>query len=149
MKFLIIGFLYLFVYSNVPAQDAGKKLQTPVRFTNRMIVTKKVSTQDAITYEINMRLDSLANKSKGDVLLISTVKAEIGNVLYSYWKSGRLLGSTVSQAYFIQTGLQTMTQADIQSGRLLVTAGIALVKPAEFQLLQFEQSVKNKKLLVD
>ncbi|QNA46393.1 hypothetical protein [Lacibacter sediminis] len=149
MKLLIMLFFFLFVFSDISAQDTIKKLQTPIRFTNRLIVAKKVSTQDAITYEIDMRLDSLANKSKGDVLLISTVKAEIGNVLYSYWKSGKLLGSTVSQAYFIQTGLQTMTQMDIQNGRLLVTVGIALVKPAEFQLLQFEQTVKNKKLLVD
>jgi phage tail sheath protein FI len=149
MKLLVVLFFFLFVYSGISAQDTIKKLQTPIRFTNRLIVAKKVSTQDAITYEINVRLDSLANKSKGDVLLISTVKTEIGNVLYAYWKSGKLLGSTVSQAYFIQTGLQTMTQMDIQNGRLLVTVGIALVKPAEFQLLQFEQSVKNKKLLAD
>ena len=149
MKLLIMLFIFLFVYSDLSAQNSNKKIQTPTRLTSRLIVTKQMTTKDAITHEIDKRLDSLAIKSKGDILLLSTVRAEIENILYPYWKNGKLLGSTTAQAYLIQTGLQTMTQLDIQNGRLLVTVGIALVKPAEFQLLQFEQSMKNKTLLVD
>ena len=149
MKSIAVIFFLLFVCGDLSAQEINKNQQVTPLFKNRLAVTKKVSVQDAITYQINMRLDSLANKSKGDQLFLSTVRAEIENILYPYWKSGKLLGSGISQAYFIQTGLQTMTQMDIENGRLLVTVGIAVVKPAEFQLLQFEQSVKNKKLLVD
>ena len=149
MKFLITLFLLLFGCSHIAAQDTIKKLQLPVRTANRLIVSKKAGTQDAITYQINLLLDSLTNKSKRDALYLSTVKAEIENILYPYWKNGKLLGSTVAQAYFIQTGLQTMTQLDIQNGRLLVTVGIAPFKPAEFQLLQFERLVRTKKLVAD
>jgi len=149
MKLLIMFFLLSLVSANIFAQDTIKKNQIPVRLANRMVVTKKMTTQDAIAYDIKRLLDSLANKSLGDVLRLSTVKAEIETILYPYWKSGKLAGSTVMQAYFIQTGLQTMTQVDIQQGRLLVKVGIAPIKPAEFNLLQFEQLIQNKKLVID
>jgi phage tail sheath protein FI len=149
MKLLIMFFLLSLVSANIFAQDTIKRNQIPVRLANRMVVTKKMTTQDAIAYDIKRLLDSLANKSLGDVLRLSTVKAEIETILYPYWKSGKLAGSTAMQAYFIQTGLQTMTQVDIQQGRLLVKVGIAPIKPAEFNLLQFEQLIQNKKLVID
>ena len=149
MKSIAVIFFLLFVCRDLSAQDIMRNQQTTHFLKNRLAVTKKVSVQDAITYQINMLLDSLTNKSKGDALYLSTVKAEIENILYPYWKNGKLLGSTVAQAYFIQTGLQTMTQLDIQNGRLLVTVGIAPFKPAEFQLLQFERLVRTKKLVAD
>jgi phage tail sheath protein FI len=41
-------------------------------------------------------------------------------------------------AYFIQTGFQTMTQMDVLNGRILIVVGLAIQKPAEFELLHFE-----------
>lgn len=126
----------------------NKKNQAPTRFAKKLNVPKKMSVQETITYEINKRLDSLANKITGDRLLVSIVRVEIENILYPYWKSGDLLGANIPQAYFMQTGLQTMTQTDVEAGRLIVIVGIAPNKPADFIIIRFEQMLRNKKIVL-
>ena len=148
MKFL--GILFLFFASlGIAAQEKKQRIQTTTYLTNRLNTGIKMSVQEAITYKIKRLLDSLANKTKGNILLTSTVRFEIENILYPYWKSSELLGTHTSQAYFIQTGLQTMTQMDMNSGRLIVMVGLAISKPAEFVFHQYVQIIQNKKLVVD
>lgn len=149
MKLLSPLFFLFFVSSGVCAQDTIKKFQAPSRFTKKLNVPKKMSVQEIITHEINKRLDSLANKSTGDRLLVSTVRVEIENILYPYWKSGDLKGANISQAYYIQAGLQTMTQRDVEAGRLILLVGIAPNRPAEFISIRFEQLLRNKKIVLN
>jgi len=52
------------------------------------------------------------------------------------WRDGALEGTTAAQAYFVKVDRTTMTQADIDSGRLVVLVGIAPVKPAEFVIIR-------------
>ncbi|HYH66742.1 MAG TPA: phage tail sheath C-terminal domain-containing protein [Urbifossiella sp.] len=52
------------------------------------------------------------------------------------WRDGALEGTTATQAYFVKVDRTTMTQADIDSGRLVVLIGIAPVKPAEFVIIR-------------
>ncbi len=42
-------------------------------------------------------------------------------------------------AYFARCGRDTMTQDDIDSGRLNLTAGFAPLKPAEFMIIQIRK----------
>jgi hypothetical protein len=151
MKLKLLVLILFFSLNSIDgsAQDTVKKFQTPARFTKRLTVKKTVSPHESIAAAIRLRLDSLANFRKGTVLRTSTVRTEIESILYPYWAGQTLLGSNRSQAYLIQTGLQTMTQLDIQNGRLLVTVGLALNEPAEFVLLHFEQIVRTKKLIID
>ncbi len=48
------------------------------------------------------------------------------------WKDGALMGDRPEEAFFIRCDRSTMTQADIDSGRLILVIGIAPIKPAEF-----------------
>ncbi|WP_161958479.1 cupin domain-containing protein [Ornithinimicrobium cavernae] len=51
------------------------------------------------------------------------------------WRQGALSGTTSEEAYFVRVGLgETMTQADLVAGRLIVELGIAPLRPAEFHL---------------
>ena len=59
--------------------------------------------------------------------------------LFNEWKSGHLMGTAPDQAYFVRCDRSTMTQNDIDSGRLVCLIGVAQVKPAEFVILRIGQ----------
>jgi len=70
------------------------------------------------------------------------VKAAIDNYLYRLWQQGALAGNKASEAWFVDIGKDiTMTEDDINQGRLIVKIGLAAVRPAEFILLQFSQDI--------
>ncbi len=68
--------------------------------------------------------------------LWATVERLIGNFLYTVWASGAFQGATPAQSYFVRCDLTTMTQDDIDAGRLIALVGVAPVKPAEFVIIQ-------------
>lgn len=69
-----------------------------------------------------------------------TMKSMMNNFLNNLWKQGALAGAVPEQAFDVQVGLgATMTPTDILDGYLLVTVKLALVRPAEFIVLTFQQ----------
>ncbi len=70
----------------------------------------------------------------------SRVRQSVTNFLTTFWRSGGLQGTTAAQAFFVACDLGvTMTQDDIDNGRLICQIGIAPVKPAEFVIFQIQQ----------
>jgi uncharacterized protein len=70
------------------------------------------------------------------------VRATIENFLRLQWQAGALQGAKPEQAYFVRVGLgQTMSGVDILEGRMIVQIGLAIVRPAEFIILDFMQKV--------
>ena len=67
------------------------------------------------------------------------VKQTITQFLTTAWKSGALLGTTPEQAFFVKCDRTTMTQDDIDNGRLICIIGVAPVKPAEFVIFRIAQ----------
>ena len=67
------------------------------------------------------------------------VKATITQFLTSVWRSGALMGTTPEEAFFVKCDRSTMTQDDIDNGRLICIIGIAPVKPAEFVIFRIAQ----------
>jgi hypothetical protein len=63
----------------------------------------------------------------------------VSDFLTGLWMQNMLQGATKEQAYFVRCDMTTMTQADIDNGRLIVVVGIAPVKPAEFVIFQIGQ----------
>jgi len=74
-----------------------------------------------------------------DEPLWARVRATITNFLTSTWRSGMLQGSTPDEAFFVKVDRTTMTQDDIDNGRLICLIGIAPVKPAEFVIFRIQQ----------
>jgi phage tail sheath protein FI len=72
--------------------------------------------------------------------LWSRVVATIKQFLTQVWKDGALMGTTPEEAFFVKCDRTTMTQADIDLGRLIVIIGIAPVKPAEFVIFRIAQT---------
>lgn len=71
--------------------------------------------------------------------LWSRVTRTIANFLATCWRDGALAGSSPDQAFFVECGTTTMTQDDIDNGRLICQIGIAPVKPAEFVIFRITQ----------
>lgn len=64
------------------------------------------------------------------------VRSSVENFLRSVWKQGALQGSTQQEAFFVRCDLTTMTQNDLDNGRLVCIVGVAPVAPAEFVTIQ-------------
>jgi phage tail sheath protein FI len=72
------------------------------------------------------------------------VQAMIENYLFLKWRDGALAGAKPEQAYFVNIGLgSTMTSVDILEGRLIIQIGMAVARPAEFIIMQFEQMMQT------
>ena len=59
--------------------------------------------------------------------------------LATCWRDGALAGTTPGEAFYVECGPTTMTQDDIDNGRLICQIGIAPVKPAEFVIFRITQ----------
>jgi phage tail sheath protein FI len=68
--------------------------------------------------------------------LWARVRRSISNFLTTVWRDGALEGTKREEAYFVKCDRTTMTQTDIDNGRLIVVIGVAPVKPAEFVIIR-------------
>jgi len=67
------------------------------------------------------------------------VRQSVSNFLETAWRDGALMGTSPDEAFFVNCGEETMTQDDIDNGRLKCEIGIAPVKPAEFVIFRIQQ----------
>jgi phage tail sheath protein FI len=71
--------------------------------------------------------------------LWARVEQTIENFLTAVWEDGALMGSTPEEAFYVKCDRTTMTQNDIDNGRLICEIGVAPVKPAEFVIFEIGQ----------
>jgi len=67
------------------------------------------------------------------------------NVLTVLWRNGELVGSRAEEAFFVKCNRTTMTQDDINNGRLVLEVGIATVKPAEYVIIPIVQAKHRRR----
>ena len=95
------------------------------RFFN-MVEESTKKAVDAFTFEPN------------DANTWVRVQGMIENFLTTQWRQGALQGIKPEHAFYVAVGLgKTMTALDILEGRMIVEIGMAVVRPAEFIVLQF------------
>jgi len=68
--------------------------------------------------------------------LWTVVRSSIEKFLESVWKQGALQGATQQEAFFVRCDPTTMTQDDLDNGRLVCIVGLAPLHPAEFVIIQ-------------
>jgi hypothetical protein len=71
--------------------------------------------------------------------LWSRVRQTISGFLTTVWRDGALMGRTAEEAFFVKCDRTTMTDNDIETGRLIVLIGVAPVRPAEFVIFRIAQ----------
>ena len=67
------------------------------------------------------------------------IRLTIEGFLYDVWRSGALLGARPEDAYFVRCDRSTMSQSDLDNGRLICLIGVAPTKPAEFVIFRIGQ----------
>jgi hypothetical protein len=75
--------------------------------------------------------------------LWATVRRTVADFLQETWRTGAMQGQKPEEAFFVRCDATTMTQADIDAGRLVMIVGIAPVRPAEFVIFRIGQWVKR------
>jgi phage tail sheath protein FI len=71
--------------------------------------------------------------------LWSAVATTVSDFLYNEWREGHLFGATPAEAFFVRCDMTTMTQADLDDGRLICVIGVAPLYPAEFVIFRIGQ----------
>ncbi|KQW50723.1 MULTISPECIES: phage tail sheath subtilisin-like domain-containing protein [unclassified Roseateles] len=77
-------------------------------------------------------------ESHGEALW-AQVRAAVSDFLFNEWRMGGLLGDKPEHAFFVRCDRSTMTQNDLDNGRLVCLIGVAPLKPAEFVILRIGQ----------
>ena len=66
-----------------------------------------------------------------------SVRRSVDNFMSAIFRDGALQGMRPQEAYYVACGLgTTMTQADVDAGRLIVEIGFAPMRPAEFVVIR-------------
>lgn len=71
--------------------------------------------------------------------LWASIRRSVEDFLYVLWRDGALLGAKPDQAYFVRCDRTTMTQNDLDNGRMICLVGVAPVRPAEFVIFRIGQ----------
>lgn len=78
--------------------------------------------------------------------LWANIRQTVEDFLLVLWRDGALLGDKPEQAYFVRCDRTTMTQNDLDNGRMICLVGIAPVKPAEFVIFRIGQWTGDAKV---
>jgi phage tail sheath protein FI len=81
-----------------------------------------------------------------DDKLWARMRQTVNQFLTTVWRSGALMGTTSDEAFFVKCDRTTMTQDDIDNGRMIMLIGVAPVKPAEFVIFRIAQVAKGSEI---
>ena len=74
------------------------------------------------------------------------IRQTVEDFLYVQWLNGALLGAKPEEAFFVRCDRTTMTQNDLDNGRLVCLIGVAPTKPAEFVIFRIGQWTADAKV---
>jgi len=77
--------------------------------------------------------------------LWANVRRTIEDFMLNEWQSGALLGDKPDKAYFVKCDRSTMSQNDLDNGRLVCLIGVAPLRPAEFVIFRIGQWTGDRK----
>jgi phage tail sheath protein FI len=78
--------------------------------------------------------------------LWANIRQSVEDFLFVQWKNGALLGRKPDEAYFVRCDRTTMSQNDLDNGRMICLIGVAPVYPAEFVIFRIGQWTADAKV---
>ena len=78
--------------------------------------------------------------------LWANVRRTIEDFLLNEWQMGALLGDKPEKSFFVKCDRTTMSQNDLDNGRLVCLIGVAPLRPAEFVIFRIGQWTADRKL---
>ncbi|MBT9491874.1 MAG: phage tail sheath subtilisin-like domain-containing protein [Paucibacter sp.] len=77
--------------------------------------------------------------------LWANLRRSVADFLLNEWQNGALLGDKPEKAFFVRCDRSTMTQNDLDNGRLVCLIGVAPLYPAEFVIFRIGQWTADAK----
>lgn len=77
--------------------------------------------------------------------LWANIRTTVSDFLYTEWLNGALLGANPKEAFFVRCDRSTMSQNDLDNGRLICLVGVAALKPAEFVIFRIGQKTADSR----
>jgi uncharacterized protein len=77
--------------------------------------------------------------------LWANVRRTIEDFLLNEWQNNALLGEKPEKAFFVKCDRSTMTQNDLDNGRLVCQVGVSALRPAEFVIFRIGQWTADRK----
>lgn len=78
--------------------------------------------------------------------LWANVRSTIQDFLLNEWQNGALLGDKPEKSFFVKCDRSTMSQNDLDNGRLVCLVGVAPLRPAEFVIFRIGQWTADRKI---
>jgi phage tail sheath protein FI len=104
---------------------------SPIPQPTKIIPPIRPTLESIITAHLQAALAFTSTQPNAEPLW-ANVRSTAANYLMGLFRKGTLKGDKPDQAYFVKCGLDTMTQLDIDNGRVIVLVGFAPIAPAEF-----------------
>ncbi len=128
---MIKHILFILIFASF-CQTGWSQFKTPGK------TQKTASTEATIRNELEIVLENYKTEKSVESVW-KQIRQEADDILYGYFKRGKLSGTTKNQAYFIKIGLETMTASDIRNQKKVLVVGIAIQKPGEFVIIRIEK----------
>jgi phage tail sheath protein FI len=78
--------------------------------------------------------------------LWANVRRTVEDFLLNEWQMGALLGDKPEKAFFVKCDRSTMSQNDLDNGRLVCLVGVAPLRPAEYVIFRIGQWTADRKV---
>ncbi len=78
--------------------------------------------------------------------LWANVQRTVESFLLNEWQMGALLGDKPEKAFFVKCDRSTMSQNDLDNGRLVCLVGVAPLRPAEYVIFRIGQWTADRKV---
>ena len=78
--------------------------------------------------------------------LWTNIRRMVEDFLYVLWRDGALIGAKPEDAFFVRCDRTTMTQNDLDNGRMICLVGLAPSRPAEYVIFRVGQWTADSKV---
>lgn len=78
--------------------------------------------------------------------LWTNIRRMVEDFLYVLWRDGALIGAKPEDAFFVRCDRTTMTQNDLDNGRMICLVGLAPSRPAEYVIFRVGQWTSDSKV---
>ena len=99
---------------------------------------------DHVARSVTAGLDQ-AQFTTNEAPVWTEARAGVEEFLDRLWRQGALQGTSPEDAYFVNCGLgETMTETDVEQGRLILQLGMSVMRPAEFVIMNVPVEVGTR-----
>jgi len=78
--------------------------------------------------------------------LWANIRRMVEDFMFVLWRDGALIGQKPEEAYFVRCDRTTMTQNDLDNGRMICLVGLAPSRPAEYVIFRVGQWTADSKV---